>query len=65
LVQCANVAIRNDAYLKQFYRRLEQRKTHNIAIVAPARKLLVSIYYMLTREEVWNPPEVPGSVVRE
>lgn len=58
LVQCANVAIRYDAYLKQFYRRLEQRKTHNIAIVATARKLLVSIYHMLHREEVWNPPEV-------
>ena len=60
LVQCANVSIRYDAYLKQFYRRLEQRKGHNIAIVATARKLLVSIYHMLTREEGWNPPEIAG-----
>ena len=57
LVQCANVAIRYDRYLKDYYRRLERRKGHNIAIVATARKLLVAIFHMLTREDVWNPPE--------
>lgn len=57
LVQCANVAIRYDRYLKDYYRRLEQRKGHNIAIVATARKMLVAMYHMLTREEIWKPPE--------
>jgi transposase len=56
LVQSANVAIRYDEYLGNFYNRLKQRKNHQIAIVATARKMLVSIYYMLTREEVYNPP---------
>lgn len=58
LIQCDNVAIRYDAYLKQFYRRLELRKNHQIAIESTARKLLASIYYKLSREEAWNPPEV-------
>jgi len=60
LVQCANVAVNrcNDPYLGRFYARLKQRKNHQIAIVATARKLLVSIYHMLTRKEVYDPPGV-------
>lgn len=58
LVQCANVAVNraNDPYLGQFYARLKQRKNHQIAIVATARKLLVSIFHMLDRQEVYDPP---------
>lgn len=58
LVQCANVSIKYDEYLGRFYSRLERRKNHQVAIVATARKLLVSIYYMLKREEVYDPPGV-------
>ncbi|MFW6265404.1 MAG: IS110 family transposase, partial [Halanaeroarchaeum sp.] len=56
LVQSANVAVWFDEYLGNFYNRLKTRKNHQIAIVATARKMLVSIYYMLTREEVYDPP---------
>ncbi len=56
LVQCANVAVRFDEYLGEFYNRLKQRKNHNIAIVATAQKLLVAMFHMLSREEVYDPP---------
>ena len=55
LIQCANVAIRHDEYLRSFYLRIKRRRGHNIAIVATARKMLVCIYFMLKRKEVYNP----------
>ena len=59
LVQCANTAVHNckDPYLSEFYWRLREAKNkpHKVAIVATARKLLVSIYHMLTRKEVYDP----------
>ena len=60
LVQCVNVAVHNcnDEYLSRFYDRLAGRKTGKEAIVATARKLLVSIYHMLDRKEVYDPPGV-------
>jgi transposase len=57
LTQCANSAIAcGNEYLVEFYERVKRRKNHQIAIVATARKLLVSIYYMLSRQEEYNPP---------
>jgi len=58
LVQSANIAVRYDRYLGSFYSRLKQKKNHQIAIVATARKMLVSIFHMLTRKEPYDPPEV-------
>ena len=60
LVQAANSAVHtcNDEYLSQFYERLAGRKNSQKAIVATARKLLVSIYHMLDRGEVYDPPGV-------
>ena len=58
LVQCASIAVRCDEYLGNFYTRLKERKNHQIAIVATARKMLVSIFHMLTREEPYDPPGV-------
>ncbi len=60
LVQAANTAVHtcNDEYLCQFYDRLASRKNSQKAIVATARKLLVSIYHMLDRGEVYDPPGV-------
>jgi len=55
LIQCANVAIRHDEYLRNFYLRVKRERGHNIAIVATARKMLVCIYYMLKRKGVYNP----------
>jgi hypothetical protein len=47
-----------DEYLGQFFHRLDKRMNSKKAIVATARKLLVSMYYMLNREEVYDPPGV-------
>ena len=60
LVQCANVAVgrADDPYLGRFYSRLKRRKNHQVAIVATARKMLVSIFHMLDRREVYDPPGV-------
>ena len=50
--------MRCDDYFGNFYTRLKRRKNHQVAIVATARKMLVSIYYMPTRKELYDPPEV-------
>jgi hypothetical protein len=59
-MQCANVAVNrcDDPYLGRFYARLKRKKNHKVAIVATVRKLLVSIFHMLDRKEVYDPPEV-------
>lgn len=62
LVQAAKTAVRqcDDPYLSAFYWRLrgEKNKPALVARVATGRKLLVSIYHMLTREEAYDPPGV-------
>jgi len=60
LVQAVYNAVDNcgDEYLTQFHERLAAKKPRKKAIVATARKLLVSMYYMLDREEKYDPPGV-------
>jgi transposase len=61
LYNCASTAVHNckDPYLTEFYeRKRRQGKPHKVAMVATARKLLVAIFHMLDREEVYDPPEV-------
>jgi transposase len=60
LVQAVHTAVHTveDPYLSRFYNRLEQRKNSQKAAVATARKLLVSIFHMLDRGEVYDPPGV-------
>jgi transposase len=60
LVQAAHCAVHtcNDEYLSRFYERLASRKNSQKAIVATARKMLVSMYHMLDRGEVYDPPGV-------
>jgi transposase len=60
LVQASHTAVHtcHDEYLSQFYDRLASRKNSQKAIVATARKMLVSIYHMLNRGEVYDPPGV-------
>jgi transposase len=57
LVQAVHSAVHTvgDEYLSRFYHRIEQRKNKQKAAVATARKLLVSIYHMLDRDEVYDP----------
>ena len=40
--------------LKPFYERVAKRKGHQKAIVAVARKILVSIYWVQTRNESYD-----------
>ena len=49
-----------DPYLSDFYWRIREQKgkPHKVAIVATARKMLVSIFHMLMREEVYDPSGV-------
>jgi transposase len=54
LVQCALVAIKYDSHLGLFYTRIKNRKGHGKAIVATAKELLVIIWYMLTRNELYR-----------
>ncbi|WP_135666928.1 IS110 family transposase [Halorhabdus rudnickae] len=60
LVQASHTAVHtcNDEYLSRFYERLASRKNSQKAIVATARKMLVSIYHMLNQGEVYDPPGV-------
>ena len=62
LVQATHTAVHtcNDRYLSRFYERLASRKNSQKAAVATARKMLVSIYHMLDREEPYDPPGVSG-----
>ncbi len=60
LVQASYTAVHTCEYeyLSRFYNRLARKKNSKTAIVATARKLLVSMYHMLDREEVYDPPGV-------
>jgi len=60
LVQAAYNAVDSceDEYLTHFHDRLAAKKPRRKAIVATARKVLVSLYDMLDREEVYDPPGV-------
>lgn len=60
LVQAVHTAVHTvgDPYLSPFYERIERRKNSQKAAVATARKLLVSMYHMLDRGEVYDPPGV-------
>jgi transposase len=49
-----------DPYLSEFYWRLREsrNKEHKVAIVATARKLLVSLFHMLQKNVPYDPAEV-------
>lgn len=51
LIEATQTAVKGDADLKRFYRRLEQRRGRPKAKVAVARKLLIRSYIML-RDEI-------------
>jgi transposase len=54
LVEAAWVAVRSDPYWKAQFQRLEKRMPRNKAIVAIARRLLVSIWHILTKREPYR-----------
>jgi transposase len=54
LVEAAQHASKHDARLSQFYQRVMKRRGHNRAIVAVARKLLVTIYHVLNHQREYR-----------
>lgn len=54
LVQCALTAVKYDSRLGAFYIGIKNRKGDGKAIVATAKELLVIIWYMLTRNELYR-----------
>ena len=51
MVQAAHQAARHDGRLKAFFERVVARRGVQKAIVAVARKIFVSIYYVFKRRE--------------
>jgi transposase len=47
-------AVRYDEHFRTFYERLKIRKGHAKAIVATAKEMLVIIWYLLTRRELYK-----------
>ncbi len=56
IIQCANALLRakDSGELGVFYMRLKERKGHNKAIVAVARKMLEVLYVMITSGELYR-----------
>jgi transposase len=54
LTQAAQHAADHPGPLGAFFRRLRKRKTHNVAIVATARKLVTIAYLMLKNDEPYR-----------
>jgi len=57
IVQCANAAIRDKSHpeMREKYLALKKRRGHGKAIVAIAKRLMTAVYYMLLRDELYNP----------
>lgn len=47
-------AVRYDEHFRTFYERLKIRKGYAKAIVATAKEMLVIIWYLLTRRELYK-----------
>jgi len=54
LIEAAQHAARHDPRLNQFYRRIANRRGHNRAVVAVARKMLVTIYHVLNHQNQYR-----------
>ena len=57
IVQCANAAINSKKHpeIREKYLALKKRRGHGKAIVAIAKKLMTAVYYMLLKDEMYNP----------
>jgi transposase len=52
MVEAANIAVHHHAYWKKEFERLEFRLGRSRAVVAVARKLLITVWHVLSREVV-------------
>jgi transposase len=57
IVQCANAAIKDKKHpeIREKYLAIKKRRGHGKAIVAIAKRLMTAIFYMLLRDEMYNP----------
>ena len=63
LVQCTLVAIKYSPYLRSYYERLKSKKGSGKAIIATARKLLGTIYMLLSEDLMFEDFEA-GVIVK-
>jgi transposase len=58
LVQCALAAIKNPkSYFGIKYNRISRRRGHKKAVIAIARMILISVYYVIKNDTVWKPSD--------
>lgn len=60
LAQCSHAAVKSDKspYYKTKYESLVKRRGKKRVVIAIARMILTSIYWMLSTGEVWNPSDL-------
>jgi transposase len=54
LVECARVAVRKDAPLKEFYLKLRRKRGERKALIAVARKMASYAFWMLKRNQTYE-----------
>jgi len=57
LIQCANAAVADKKHpeIRQKYLALKKRRGYGKAIVAIAKRIMTAVYYMLLKDEMYNP----------
>jgi transposase len=57
IIQCANAAknAKNHPEIRNKYLALKKRRGYGKAIVAIAKRIMTAVYYMLLRDETYNP----------
>ncbi|MCL2388420.1 MAG: transposase, partial [Defluviitaleaceae bacterium] len=60
LVQCANAAIKStkNPYFRDKFLKIKKRRGHKKAIIAIARMMLICIFHMLSKGEIFAPSDV-------
>jgi len=65
LTQAVHSHLRHETNLTRFYRRLARKKPNQVAVMATARKMLKTVYWMLRNNEPFHPgPGVVDLVAR-
>lgn len=54
MVECARVAIRKDAHLREFYLKVRQKRGDKKALIAVARKMVAYAWWMLKRKQTYE-----------
>ena len=54
MIQCAHVTAMHDDRMKSYYERIKKRQRPSVAITHVANKMLIIIWHMLTRSELYR-----------